>query len=436
MIIVATDVAVADGVEPCGKYHVDGSHTFSARPVVADGVGFVCAGYTLETWNGSAWGAAVEHLGAAAYTHDTAQSAETVRITWLWTRQASVRTAADYDVDDYVQDDIVLHFDGIRNAGAGLPHDSTRRTWKNLVDGQPDASIVRTAAQGGGGYWTNSLGFFFEGRDRYNYARLESGITLGSNVTVQIAVDVDPSKQAGGAQGSNRRTAYFSGDAGYLCGIYTFNTGSGDPKSSLSFIAGNDGGHEAIAAWGGKYATMIIDENKHGWLTETADCGTGYNNVYVERMATNSYKYCWGGFTDSPEGGAVLGTYHAVRVYTNVLSDAQLAQNMRVDEIRFRNRGDVTVVNGGIAGTGTTGESSVPDGVYNVDSGEWTFTAETQTVGRVSCAPVLRVERWNGDGWALTSRERTGAYTYAAGGERVRLTWTWEPSSGMTVIFR
>ena len=41
------------------------------------------------------------------------------------------------------------HFDGIRNAGADLPHDPDARTWKNLVSGGPDAPFT-----GGGGYWT------------------------------------------------------------------------------------------------------------------------------------------------------------------------------------------------------------------------------------------------------------------------------------------
>ena len=37
-----------------------------------------------------------------------------------------------FDVGDYVQDGLVLNYDGIRNAGADQPHDSTATTWKNL----------------------------------------------------------------------------------------------------------------------------------------------------------------------------------------------------------------------------------------------------------------------------------------------------------------
>ena len=37
-----------------------------------------------------------------------------------------------YDVDDYVQDGLVLHFDGIRNAGATEAHSTDATTWANL----------------------------------------------------------------------------------------------------------------------------------------------------------------------------------------------------------------------------------------------------------------------------------------------------------------
>ena len=40
-----------------------------------------------------------------------------------------------YDVDDYVQDGLVLHFDGIRNAGATALHNPNATTWVNLGSG-------------------------------------------------------------------------------------------------------------------------------------------------------------------------------------------------------------------------------------------------------------------------------------------------------------
>lgn len=39
-----------------------------------------------------------------------------------------------YDTGDYVQDGLVIHLDGIRNAGVDAEHDSTAVTWANLAD--------------------------------------------------------------------------------------------------------------------------------------------------------------------------------------------------------------------------------------------------------------------------------------------------------------
>jgi len=438
-VIVASDTDGVDGVEPSGKYHVSETYTFTARPAVADGVGYACAGYSIETWNGSSWSAAVTNSGVASYTHDTAMQPEKVRLTWIWARQATILTAADYDVDDYVQDDLVLHFDGIRNNGADAAHNPTIRTWKNLVDGQPDAAFDASYH----GYWTNSVGFFFEGYNIPAYAQISSPITLGPNMTVQIAVDVDPALQAAGQQGEYRNTTYFhSGTADYNFGIYTSNTKSGPPSSELSFTSDNYyGPRTPISSWNGKYATLVIKEDAGkadgfaGSLTDSANLGVSYATKHNFANG-RPLQYCWGGSKQMTQGRAVLGTYYAVRVYTNALSEAQIAKNIRVDDIRFRNLGDVTVVNGAIDGKSSHGESSMPDGTYNVESGSWTFSADEIVVDGVRYFPRLRVETWNGSDWEVsTAGERTCAYAYTAGDGRVRLTWTWTPQKGMVLSF-
>ena len=38
-----------------------------------------------------------------------------------------------YDVGDYVQNGLISHFDGIRNAGADRPHDPKAQVWVDLV---------------------------------------------------------------------------------------------------------------------------------------------------------------------------------------------------------------------------------------------------------------------------------------------------------------
>ena len=38
---------------------------------------------------------------------------------------SDAKLKTSWDVGDYVQDGLIAHYDGIRNAGAALPHDST-----------------------------------------------------------------------------------------------------------------------------------------------------------------------------------------------------------------------------------------------------------------------------------------------------------------------
>jgi len=83
-VIVASAVEGLEGSETSGMYMLDAEgHEFSA-PVTAtkDGSIYDCTGYTLETWNGSSWGAPVAHDGetSCALTDTSAL----VRLTWQW----------------------------------------------------------------------------------------------------------------------------------------------------------------------------------------------------------------------------------------------------------------------------------------------------------------------------------------------------------------
>ena len=48
-----------------------------------------------------------------------------------------------FDVGDYVQDGLLLHYDGIRNAGATAGHDPNATVWKNLGSGGAAYDYVR-----------------------------------------------------------------------------------------------------------------------------------------------------------------------------------------------------------------------------------------------------------------------------------------------------
>ena len=70
---------------------------------------------------------------------------------------SSAFAALKYDVGDYIQDGLVVHLDGIRNVGAGLPHDATADMWANLANMNNPAQITKNNSSG----WRNGVGYYF-----------------------------------------------------------------------------------------------------------------------------------------------------------------------------------------------------------------------------------------------------------------------------------
>ena len=62
-----------------------------------------------------------------------------VRLTWLWDVTRGLKSG--YTLDDYVQDGLVALYDGIRNVGRTLPHDSAAAKWTDLAAPSRTASI-------------------------------------------------------------------------------------------------------------------------------------------------------------------------------------------------------------------------------------------------------------------------------------------------------
>ena len=81
-VVVQSTIPYLRGDEPDGSYAVDSTHTFTApSTVTAKGIEYVCDGYTVETWDGSAWSGATSG-DSNSYAYTTA--AGLVRLTWRW----------------------------------------------------------------------------------------------------------------------------------------------------------------------------------------------------------------------------------------------------------------------------------------------------------------------------------------------------------------
>lgn len=441
-VILASNYEGVEGAEACGKYIVKGTHTFTApeRMLVGAG-GYVLSGYTVETWDGSAWGAAVTNSG----TSYTASSSGKVRLTWIWTR--TIRGAADYGASDYVQGGLAAHFDGILNVGATAAHDSSATGWTNLVANTPHATFVSPTSETG--EWKDN-GYEFKGAKNTGFAQLDNALDLGTSYTFELAADVNPLGQDYSA-GDTYPTLLNDADNKYS--IY-LNKGT---TTNLAFrVNGAGAGSQPFNRQSTSlldYCTAMVNGTDCYIFTgveipaSTAEKGDGHSTIATS--SSLSSRFCIGGASIVKSGTTyykkgLSGVIHSVRMYSRMLNETELKKNRLIDDIRFKGIGDVTVVNGAVGETGEVGSSSLSDGVYNVEAGTWTITAESVRIeGYGTYWPKLLVETYNtstGEWVATTARPQwTESYTIdksALGGNRIRLTWTWEKRNGLIIFFR
>ena len=211
-VIPATNVVESFTIPGARDFHyaIDAEgQTFTAPASKAvAGKRYVCSGYTLETWDGSAWGAPVAHNGEFSYT--AADTSALVRVTWQYAEASGEGGLKVYGVGDYVQDGLVWNYDGICNQGADVPHDPTALTWANLGSGGSSTDLYlqrrNTAGNGyenateletssgrnaGPGAWTAD-GFAFQGESRF---RSDAPVDAGTDYTLQTLVDVKTEEQ-------------------------------------------------------------------------------------------------------------------------------------------------------------------------------------------------------------------------------------------------
>ena len=333
------------------------------------------------------------------------------------------KRAEDFEVDDYVQTGLIAHYDGIRNAGAGVAHDSTARTWVNLVSGGPDATFV-----GAGGEWNaDGNGFVFDGSSVY--AQICSpGVNMSHvNSTVQIACDVDYTQQSSGD--GWYPGIFVIGKDGVDYGIFYRNTGGrSNAIEYKSYPYSSTSGYESINPWNGKYVTAVFDSN---WLYLVQGTSLTGGRARTSLWNAGNRQFAWGG-NPAASTRYVKGTYHSVRIYNVTLSAEELYWNRIVDEARFRD-GSFSSIGGCdiVIASNIHGRDGVePCGNYIVN-GSHTFSASSQMVnGRLWELNGYTLEKWDYDtgSWAsaITNSEASAfAYTNSVLNGRMRLTWLW-----------
>ena len=438
-VVVASNIPIVAGEEPAGCYAVDGSHTFTApASKVVKGRNYTLNGFTVETWGGSQWGAAVEHAGETSYT---ATDSALVRLTWQWTPGDGLIA---YDADDYVQDGLVLHYDGIRNAGLDVPHDSAATAWVNVANpGSGDLvrySLVSSVWQEGlaTGSWTDN-GFVFSKNALFRYA---DSFTVPTRYTTQAVFDAKQSEQDNIAyivcpSPDGNSSDWLRWSVGLRKTSFDYGDGS---VANVLFYCAADAAGGRLAERGStdkvyNYATAMLDITNAVVFTGTTAPWTATGASYGHRVKTGSgsARTLTKGFSlaghYSTTDELLKGTIHDFRFYDRVLSDAEVAWNRVVDEARYFTEPNVVV-----ASTRADVQANEADGEYGV-SGSYTFTApESVTVGRITYAPAgYAIQAWDDAAgcWGAATEYTGASYAYTTAAGKVRLLWRWKAVSGI-----
>ena len=353
-----------------------------------------------------------------------------------------------FDVGDYVQDGLVLNYDGIRNAGPTAPHNPSATKWVNCAKpGTYDMtrySLVDGAWKSGAtkGAWTD-CGFVFSKDAVFNES---AAFTIPTVLSHQILLDAKASDQngigypvCGAADGTASSVTPQNWNYGASIGLRS--TGGIPNTMYFTPMGAATGSRPTISGGTYTYGTAILNGNdavmfdgiKAPWSAASTGGTTGHykNTSYSPEERTCSIGICLGGHYKRTDE-AFKGTIKSYRFYRKALSDDEVAWNRVVDEYRFFGRtAPLPVTNVVVATTLSGVDGDQPSGCYALDEDGYTFTAPTsRTVkGKRYALGGYTLEAWNGTGWDAPVPHEGSSYA-ATPSEKVRLTWQYSRPAG------
>ena len=452
--VIASSVAHVPGNETAGAYAVDASgYTFSApASQTVDGRIYTCTGYTLETWDDATgdWGAPEDHSGSLSCA---ATDTSRIRITWQWTAGDGIVTR--YTTADYVQDGLVLNYDGIRNVGADRPHSIDTTVWKNLApNGGWDMTFYAITGATKPGEW-RADGYRFE---QESYFTPGAAFTLPSNQTIQVALHANALDQfACNASGAYVNEAYIYYNKG------TFNKGGSLSIRKDVNATGNDWIDWSTHGYGTSDDRPSPKTGSHGapinYVTAVladdyaaAFFGTNIPTAQTARWTDNASRrtltsvpqvqiaggagFGIGGIADPAHRMRMKGTVKSFRFYNRVLTDEELAQNRVVDDYRFH--GVMPVTNVVVATSHAFLAGNEPNGNYEI-SGAYAFsapvTAQRDSRNFTYTFAGYTIETWDAAarGWSAPVSYESSSYSWNASTspDKVRLTWVWKATGNL-----
>lgn len=408
---VTANVLGFAGREPAGFYTPNGwTFSASAATQTVNGIAYAAAGYTIETYDAATGTWSVSETSDSATTWPApAKPFANRRLTWKWVPVSGIRRAADYDLEDYVQDGLVAWLDGIHNAGIDLPHDSAATTWADLSVRKSGVQLTTNDLS----HWTDD-GYYFclgSGNER-SYAYLKQTLSLGEVGTIEFASEVDLTKKnpTGADNYAGRFVSYVTGEGS---GAFSDSCIRNQGDTQVEWNADNWSG----TTWQNRVKTTPTWDGRHAAFVMAADSYTSFKAGVRDQSKTRAAvvempKLYWmigNKYNESWIANQLTGTMKALRLYDRPLSDSEIAQNYKVDVARFD--GALAVTNVLVAASDYNG--SLAADAYEV-YGTHTFVGANSAID--GSAPN-RVKVWTLQNGAWTGPEvvNGGSYTYTAG---------------------
>ena len=322
----------------------------------------------------------------------------------------------------YVQSGLIAHFDGLENTAYGAQHSDSATQWSSIGGTASGLKFSFSGRSGSVGSWRPD-GRYFDGNSK---GATTANITLGDVWTVQATMTMNMNQQlTNKTSPASQYPIVFAAD-GDSISAYLNNNGSRTTKlffknDSYNGLSGANN-RASIATFGGRYLTAAFDRTgtKKTYFTQDSALGSGKANS--SNNTVPSLKYCIGGTDDNHY---MKGTMHSLRIYSRLLTDAEMVQNREVDEVRFRGNGVIVCTqHDGAEGTEACG-------FYTVDgSHEFSAPAEREVDGTTWQCVGYTLDIYNSstDAWSSDGLDHTDQrqYSYnASTGGRVRLTWLW-----------
>jgi hypothetical protein len=337
---------------------------------------------------------------------------------------AAMPTLADgiesWGADRYVQDGLIALFDGLENTAYGAQHSDAATQWSSITGTVSNLKFSFSGRSGSVGSWRPD-GRYFDGNSK---GATTANITLGDVWTVQATMTMNMNQQLTSKTSPKSQYPIVLAASDDSISAYLNNNGSQTTTLNFKDNYNKISTRPTITSFGGRYLTAACDRTgtQKTYFTQSATALGGGTSNGSGNVTVPSLQYCIGGTDDNHY---MKGTMHSLRFYNRLLTDAEIAQNNAVDEVRFR--GDGVIVCTQVDGV----EGVEPHGFYTVDSSH-EFRAPTerdvdgitwQCVGYTLDTYNNSTDAWSSDGIDHLDERQ---YTYnASTGGRVRLTWLW-----------